>query len=104
MILTTAIVLFPVMVIVNSQALWYQPEQVHISFGNNVSEVVVTWSTMNDTKESIVEYGIGGMILRAKGTSSLFVDGGPKQHSQYIHRVTLPNLTPFSTYGKYYFK
>ncbi|KAF2904536.1 hypothetical protein ILUMI_01637 [Ignelater luminosus] len=98
MILTAAIILFSFLEIVNSQALWYQPEQVHLSFGDNVSEVVVTWSTINDTKESIVEYGIGGMILRAKGTSTLFVDGGPNQHSQYIHRVTLPNLTPFSRY------
>lgn len=86
---------------VNAQIFWYQPEQIHISYGNNANEIVVTWSTLNDTKESTVEYGIGGMILQAKGVSQLFKDGGPKQRSQYIHRVTLPNLTPESTYGKY---
>lgn len=81
-----------------AQTFWYQPEQVHIAFGDNVSEIVVTWSTFNDTTDSVVEYGINGMILRAVGTSTLFVDGGPAKHSQYIHRVTLKNLTPKSRY------
>lgn len=78
----------------------YQPEQVHISFGENVSEIVVTWSTIDDTPNSIVEYGINGMILTANGTSEKFVDGGPEKHTQYIHRVRLTDLTPSSKYGK----
>lgn len=79
---------------------WYQPEQVHLSFGNNVSEVVVTWSTKNDT-ESLVKYGIGLFQLTAKGASEIFVDGGEKRNFQYIHRVKLPNLKPDNVYGKY---
>lgn len=56
----------------------------------NVNEIVVTWSTMNDVGEdgSIVEYGINGFALRATGTTEKFVDGGQAQHSQYIHRVS----------------
>ncbi|KAF2900593.1 hypothetical protein ILUMI_05593 [Ignelater luminosus] len=77
---------------------WYQPEQVHLSFGNNVSEVVVTWSTKNNTKESIVKYGIGTLSLSAKGVSKIFIDGGRKQNFQYIHRVTLRNLKPNNVY------
>lgn len=76
----------------------YQPEQVHLAFGSNVSEIIVTWSTRNDTTDSIVEYGIGGFVLTATGTSELFVDGGSEKHSQYIHRVVLSGLTPSSKY------
>ena len=88
--------------VVNSQIFYYQPEQIHLSYGKNVDNIVVTWSTFNDTKQSVVEYGIGGMALQAEGSSSLFVDGGPAKHSQYIHRVTLSNLTPGSTYGEFH--
>lgn len=82
------------------QVVWYQPEQIHLSYGQNTSEIVVTWSTMNQTQESIVEYGINGLILQAVGVSEAFIDGGPKQHTQYIHRTILKNLTPNSKYGK----
>jgi len=81
-----------------SQVFWYQPEQVHIAYGNDISEIVVTWSTFNDTQHSVVEYGIGGFVLKAEGSSKLFTDGGPEQHSQYIHKVLLKNLTPGSRY------
>ncbi|XP_035729511.1 acid phosphatase type 7-like [Vespa mandarinia] len=76
----------------------FQPESVHLSYGDNVHDIVVTWSTRNDTGESIVEYGIGGFVLTATGNSTLFVDGGSKKRQQYIHRVWLKNLTPDSHY------
>lgn len=63
------------------------------------SEIVVTWSTWNDTSESIVKYGINGPILEASGSSTLFVDGGNLGRSQYVHRVKLSNLQPSSYYG-----
>lgn len=49
--------------------------------------MVVTWSTMDDSTESIVEYGINGFTLTAQGESEKFVDGGNAKHSQYIHKV-----------------
>ncbi|XP_001606004.2 acid phosphatase type 7 [Nasonia vitripennis] len=76
----------------------YQPEAVHIAYGEDIHDIVVTWSTRQDTQESIVEYGINGYALTAYGNSTLFVDGGPKKHRQYIHRVWLKNLTPNSKY------
>lgn len=76
----------------------YQPEQTHISFGDNTNEIVVTWSTFNETKDSIVEYGINGLILTATGKSTLFVDGGPENHSQWIHRVKLKDLSSNTKY------
>jgi hypothetical protein len=84
--------------VVYNQIFWYQPEQIHLAYGDTVDEVVVTWSTFNDTTESIVEYGIGGFVLTAKGSSRLFVDGGEAMHSQYIHTVRLGNLTYNSRY------
>lgn len=76
----------------------YQPEAVHLAYGENIRDIVVTWSTRDDTKESIVEYGIGGFILTAKGNSTLFVDGGNEKQQQYIHRVLLKDLTPGNKY------
>lgn len=65
------------------------------------SEIVVTWSTWNNTVESVVKYGINGPILKAFGTSTLFIDGGELQHKQYIHRVRLSGLQPSSKYSNY---
>ncbi|XP_022906271.1 acid phosphatase type 7 [Onthophagus taurus] len=80
------------------QIFYFQPEQIHLSYGKNVSEIVVTWSTWNDTKFSAVEYGIGGLVLRSEGYSTMFVDGGSEKRTQYIHRVVLSELTPGNTY------
>ncbi|XP_057671572.1 acid phosphatase type 7 [Diorhabda carinulata] len=77
---------------------YYRPEQIHIAYGQNVQEIVITWSTFNKTQASVVEYGIGGLILTANGTSTLFIDGGSEKHSQYIHKVVLNDLTPNSIY------
>ncbi|KAJ8927178.1 hypothetical protein NQ314_020454 [Rhamnusium bicolor] len=84
--------------IIHGDVFWYQPEQVHIAYGDNIFEIVVTWSTFNDTSNSIVEYGIGGLVLQEEGVSKIFVDGGDTRHTQYIHKVILRNLTPDSRY------
>lgn len=86
--------------IIRGDVFWEQPEQVHLAYGNNIFEIVVTWSTFNKTNSSVVEYGIGGLILRQEGSSKLFVDGGSQKHSQYIHTVVLKHLTPDSKYGE----
>lgn len=84
--------------LVGGQVFYYQPEQVHLAFGESTSEIVVTWSTMTATNESVVEYGIGGYALSATGTEEEFVDGGSGKHTQYIHRVVLRDLQPSSRY------
>ncbi|EDV91977.1 GH24658 [Drosophila grimshawi] len=82
----------------------YQPEQVHLSFGERTaSEIVVTWSTRGlppTSADSVVEYGLSeDLTQRATGQQAIkFVDGGRKQMTQYIHRVTLRELKANSSY------
>lgn len=49
--------------------------------------MVIVWSTMDKTPESIVEYFLDDQKYQAKGQSKLFVDGGKSKHQQYIHTV-----------------
>lgn len=81
----------------------FQPEQIHLALGENSRDIVVTWSTPQKTKDSIVEYGIEIMNLKAEGVENLFVDGGKKKKSQEIHRVVLQNLKPDTVYSKHNF-
>ncbi|KQS29830.1 acid phosphatase type 7 isoform X3 [Drosophila erecta] len=78
----------------------YQPEQVHLAFGETVLDIVVTWNTRDNTNESICEFGIDGLHQRVKAAHmpTKFVDGGAKKATQYIHRVTLSHLKPNNTY------
>lgn len=55
--------------LVTGQIFYYQPEQVHLAFGESTNEIVVTWSTMTATNDSVVEYGIGGYALRFDSSS-----------------------------------
>ncbi|XP_076098898.1 acid phosphatase type 7-like [Mytilus galloprovincialis] len=75
-----------------------QPEQIHISFGDVPTKMLVTWSTMNVTQNATCLYGVQTTNMIAKGYTRKFVDGGPQQHTQFIHRVTLINLKPGTRY------
>ncbi|XP_036339036.1 acid phosphatase type 7 isoform X1 [Rhagoletis pomonella] len=80
----------------------YQPEQVHLAFGANNNEISVTWSTRDATNQSVVLYSENytdtKRLINITGDSRHFVDGGPKAHSQYIHKVTLRDLKPQTRY------
>ncbi|XP_072050925.1 acid phosphatase type 7-like [Amphiura filiformis] len=80
--------------------IWLQPEQVHLSATGDPTQMMVTWSTFSDTKESTVEFGfqVENMTMTASGSRTKFVDGGTEKHTQYIHRVTLTKLKPGSLY------
>ncbi|XP_041468978.1 acid phosphatase type 7-like [Lytechinus variegatus] len=77
-----------------------QPEQIHISATGDVTEMTVTWSTFNQTKQSVVYFGLslGNLSSVAKGSATKFVDEGPERHTQYIHRVKLTSLKPGTLY------
>lgn len=57
--------------------------------------MIVTWVTLNEVNDSIVEFGQLDMLdRRANGTVSIFRDGGTEQRIEYIHRVVLTELLP----------
>lgn len=64
----------------------------------NDGEIVVTWSTMDRTNLSIVEFGISDYLQTAKGFATKFVDGGAGKRTQYIHRAVLTGLKPKRRY------
>ncbi|XP_018318825.1 acid phosphatase type 7 [Agrilus planipennis] len=87
-----------------AQTCYYK--QVHLSYGNNVSEVIVTYSTFDTVSvlQPTVWYkenNTDDKYRQVFGTASLFVDGGPKKHKQFISRVKLTNLKPDTSYLYY---
>lgn len=64
-------------------------------FTESDSEMVITWSTMDNTNESIVEYNLDVDLFQAKGIWNLIVDGGKKKHHQFIHKVCVIHLSLF---------
>ena len=65
------------------------PEQVHISYGYQPSQMVVMWST-EEYGDSVVTYGkdLFHLSTRRSGSCWRFTDGNP-QGLQYLHRVLL---------------
>lgn len=64
--------------------------------------MTVTWTTWVPTR-SEVQFGrqpSGPLVLRAQGTSNIFVDGGVLRRKFYMHRVTLRGLQPGAQYGE----
>ncbi|XP_048735375.2 acid phosphatase type 7-like isoform X2 [Ostrea edulis] len=91
------------------------PEEVHIAFGNKVSDVVVIWSTVGNCSTS-VEYGPGpwNLSLTTSGETKLFIETNPSG-KHYLHRVVVKDLDNSLTYfyrpisngissGPFYFK
>jgi len=82
----------------NLQVLYEQPEQIHLSYGADPTQMVVTWVTMNATKPSMVEYGVSSLTDVTYGNVTVFVDGGDRHRVLFIHRVILTGLTPGQSY------
>ncbi|XP_064624193.1 acid phosphatase type 7-like isoform X2 [Lineus longissimus] len=77
---------------------YYQPEQIHLSYGDAPTKMVLTWVTMDNTTTSEVQYGIKTLGSVAKGTIDLFTDGGAAARKFYMHRVIVTGLTPGTAY------
>ncbi|CAN7999030.1 unnamed protein product [Ixodes hexagonus] len=78
--------------------LYVEPEQIHLSYGVDPTQMIVTWTTFNETNESVVEFGQAGLDHRTVGNSTMFQDGGSERRIIFIHRVTLTGLQPGSLY------
>ncbi|XP_014275508.1 acid phosphatase type 7 [Halyomorpha halys] len=76
----------------------YQPEQVHLAYGKDATEMVVTWSTMSAVERATVVFGKTEPTQKVLGYTKLFVDGGKKKRAQFIHRVTVTGLEPATKY------
>ncbi|XP_062501769.1 acid phosphatase type 7-like isoform X2 [Corticium candelabrum] len=77
------------------------PEQIHIAYGSTASEMVVMWST-SENSSSIVHYRHSSATNSTKvtfrdGECRLFTFGNEKG-LQYIHWVHLTDLTPGQSY------
>ncbi|XP_077997692.1 acid phosphatase type 7-like [Glandiceps talaboti] len=83
---------------VSSQSFSGQPEQIHLSYTGDPTEMIVTWSTMTLVNQSVVEYGITTFNMAVNGTTTKFVDGGKANHTQWVHRVKITGLTPNQRY------
>ena len=63
------------------------------------SLMIITWVTLNEVNDSIVEYGLDETFnQRATGFVSVFQDSGTEKRREYIHRVVLRDLIPDQRY------
>lgn len=77
-----------------------QPEQVHLSWHGDSSQMWVTWVTMDlqFVNESLVEFGEDGLTKAANGSIKAFVDGGKEKREIYVHRALMTGLKPDTRY------
>lgn len=81
---------------------YYQPEQIHITYGAKPSQMIITWTTMDFVNETVVEYGIDylknqqlGKAVNFKNKNKDFIN-----RDETVHSVLLSNLIPGQTYSK----
>ncbi|XP_041375399.1 acid phosphatase type 7-like [Gigantopelta aegis] len=75
------------------------PEQVHLAFGNSVTEVVIVWATRGVCSDTNIRYGTLSWALNdiAVGRTIKFTEGN-SGGLQNLHRVELKNLHTATTY------
>lgn len=76
------------------------PQQIHLSFGAHLDQMVVTWMTMRPTAHAYVLYAPVGKRMNqvAVANSTLYENPGQEGRLVYIHRATLTGLRPSTRY------
>ena len=64
------------------------------------TQMVVTWTTFNQTETPTVEFGTRDLDQSQTGFSILFTDGGNESRVLYIHRAVLDGLVPGTAYSE----
>ena len=78
----------------------YLRDNLHDDAAGDPTRMVVTWVTQDATNSSVCEFGPVNLDTVAKGTQTMFQDGGDQHRKLYIHRVTLEQLAPGKMYGE----
>jgi len=81
----------------------YLPQQIHLSYTGNPTEIMITYTTLLNTNNATVRYSsiykIPFLSLEVNSTNiSKFTDGGALQRTVYINRVLLTDLSPRTQY------
>ena len=76
-------------------------QQIHLSFGRNIDEMIVTWVTKHLDQNVHVRYGPNAtekFRFKAKASTTKFVNPGKERRVIYIHRAILKQLEPGQIY------
>jgi len=76
----------------------YQPRHVHLSLGPSTSSLLVTWSTLDPTPNPTLLLTKNSKVVKYKGSSKIFIDGGKEKRKQWIHKVELDGLAGNTEY------
>jgi len=79
---------------------YLEPEQVHLSYWGDPTQMWVTWVTLDnhtlDNKpiDSFIQWGENDLTYSANGSVSYFADEGKEKRIIYIHRALMTGLKP----------
>jgi len=76
-------------------------QQIHLSFGQNIDEMIVTWVTKHNDQAVHVRYGLNDtdkFQYKAKVSTSKYVNPGKEKRVMFIHRAILQELEPGRIY------
>lgn len=76
-------------------------QQIHLSFGQNVDEMICTWVTKHNDQNVHVRYGLNDtdkFQFKAKVSTSKYLNPGKEQRVMFIHRAILKELEPGRVY------
>ncbi|XP_067684818.1 acid phosphatase type 7-like [Haliotis asinina] len=68
-----------------------RPEQIHISFGEKINDMVIIWASKKKIDEPYIEYGRDANLRKATAEATQFEEAN-KEGTKYWHRAYLSDL------------